>query len=112
MSEGSDQDKTEEPTARKLSKAREDGQVARSSELPAAVIVIGALLMLLTTGGWLVKRMAAVRALAAGQEVQQPRRHWLADAPFVAGDLLKTAIAALITKGLSQVRPGVLLSRS
>ena len=32
--------------------------------------------------------------------------------PFVAGDLLKTAIAALITKGLSQVRPGVLLSRS
>jgi len=27
---------------------------------------------------WLVKRMAAVRALAAGQEVQQPRRHWLA----------------------------------
>jgi flagellar biosynthetic protein FlhB len=62
MSEGSDQDKTEEPTARKLSKAREDGQVARSSELPAAVIVIGALLMLLTTGGWLVKRMATVFA--------------------------------------------------
>lgn len=27
---------------------------------------------------WLVKRMAAVRALAAGQEVRQPRRHWLA----------------------------------
>lgn len=60
MSEGSDQDRTEEPTARKLSKAREDGQVARSSELPAAVIVIGALLMLLTTGGWLVTRMATI----------------------------------------------------
>jgi Zn-dependent protease with chaperone function/Tfp pilus assembly major pilin PilA len=27
---------------------------------------------------WLVKRMAAVRALAAGQEVRQPRRHLLA----------------------------------
>jgi len=27
---------------------------------------------------WLVKRMAAVRALAAGQEPQQPRRHFLA----------------------------------
>ncbi|QNA87573.1 M48 family metalloprotease [Massilia sp. Dwa41.01b] len=27
---------------------------------------------------WLVKRMAAVRALAAGQEVRQPRRHVLA----------------------------------
>ena len=41
MSEATGQDKTEEPTARKLSKAREDGQVARSTELPAAVIVIG-----------------------------------------------------------------------
>ncbi len=27
---------------------------------------------------WLVKRMAAIRALAAGQEPQQPRRHFLA----------------------------------
>jgi flagellar biosynthetic protein FlhB len=62
MSEASGQDKTEEPTARKLGKAREDGQVARSSELPAAVVVIGALLMLLMTGGWLITRMANVFA--------------------------------------------------
>jgi len=62
MSEGSDADKTEEPTARKLSKAREDGQVARSSELPAAAIVIGALLILLMTGGWLVTRLATIFA--------------------------------------------------
>ncbi|MGP3695724.1 biotin transporter BioY [Rhodobacter sp. NSM] len=32
--------------------------------------------------------------------------------PFLAGDLLKTAIAALVTQGLAQVRPGTLLSRS
>ena len=64
MSEATGQDKTEEPTARKLSKAREDGQVARSTELPAAVIVIGALMMLLMTGGWLVSRMATVFALS------------------------------------------------
>lgn len=62
MSEDSGQDKTEEPSARKLSKAREDGQVARSSELPAAVVVIGAIVMLLTTGGWLITRMATVFA--------------------------------------------------
>ena len=62
MSEGSNDDKTEEPTARKLSKAREDGQVARSSELPAAVIVIGAFVMLLMTGGWLVTRLATIFA--------------------------------------------------
>ena len=32
--------------------------------------------------------------------------------PYLAGDLLKTALAALVTKGLAQVRPGLLLSRS
>jgi flagellar biosynthetic protein FlhB len=58
MSQESAQEKTEEPTARKLSKAREDGQVARSTELPAAAIVIGAFLMILATGGWLVTRIA------------------------------------------------------
>ena len=62
MSEASGQDKTEDATARKLGKARQDGQVARSSDLPAAVIVIGAVLMLLMTGGWLVTRLATVFA--------------------------------------------------
>ncbi|RHZ92552.1 BioY family transporter [Cereibacter sphaeroides] len=32
--------------------------------------------------------------------------------PFIAGDVLKAAIAGLVTRGLSRVRPGVLLSRS
>ncbi len=58
MADDSAQDKTEEPTARKLSKAREDGQVARSTELPAAAIVIGVFLMILATGSWLVTQIA------------------------------------------------------
>ena len=62
MSEASSDDKTEDATARKLSQARENGQVARSSELPAAVIVIGSLVMLLMSGGWLVSRMTQIFA--------------------------------------------------
>lgn len=59
MSEqSSGQDRTEEPTARKLRKAREEGQVARSTELPAATIVIGSFLLILTMGGWLMTRLA------------------------------------------------------
>ncbi|MEY2995045.1 MAG: Flagellar biosynthetic protein FlhB [Pseudomonadota bacterium] len=59
MSEqSSGQDRTEAPTARKLRKAREEGQVARSTELPAATIVIGSFLLILTMGGWLVTRLA------------------------------------------------------
>lgn len=55
-------DRTEQPTARRLSKAREEGQVARSIELPAAVIVIGTLLILLLLGGWMVNHLSAVFA--------------------------------------------------
>jgi len=44
MAEESGQDKTEEPTAQRLSKAREEGQIARSQELaPAAMMVIATL---------------------------------------------------------------------
>ena len=40
MADNAAQERTEAPTPRKLAKAREDGQVARSIELPAAAIVI------------------------------------------------------------------------
>jgi flagellar biosynthesis protein FlhB len=44
MAEDSGQDKTEEPTAQRLKRARDDGQIARSQELaPAAMMVIATL---------------------------------------------------------------------
>ena len=44
MSEESGADKTEEPTAQRIKKAREDGQIARSQEIaPAAMMVIATL---------------------------------------------------------------------
>jgi flagellar biosynthetic protein FlhB len=58
MSESSSEEKTEEPTSRRLSKAREDGQVARSTELPAAAVTIAALGFLFLTGGVLVAKLA------------------------------------------------------
>ena len=58
MAESSDQEKTEEPTSRKLEKAREEGQVARSIELPAAAVTIAALGMLYLTGDTLVHKLA------------------------------------------------------
>jgi len=57
-----EQDRTEQPTARRLSKAREDGQVARSIELPAAAIVIGSLAIILMLGGWMVSHLSAIFA--------------------------------------------------
>ena len=45
MAGGSD-NKSEKPTSRKLQKAREKGQVARSKEVPAAAVLLGSLLVL------------------------------------------------------------------
>ena len=60
MAEDSAQEKTEEPTARKLQKARDDGQVARSQELPGAAVMIGAVSTMVLMGGWLITGLVDV----------------------------------------------------
>ena len=62
MSEKSSSEPTEEPTSRKLQNARDDGQVARSIELPAAAVTIGAILVLYMIGSAWMARIANVFA--------------------------------------------------
>ena len=50
MAEGSDQEKTEEPTEKKLSDARKKGQIARSKETGTAVVLIMSAVSLLIYG--------------------------------------------------------------
>ena len=52
-----DEDKTELPTGRRLQKALEEGQVARSVDLSAAVITVGVMGLLLYMGRGLFDRM-------------------------------------------------------
>ena len=62
MTDNSSAEQTEEPTARKLRNARDEGQVARSMELPAAAVTIGAILVMVMMGGYLIKKMAEIFA--------------------------------------------------
>jgi flagellar biosynthetic protein FlhB len=62
MAEKSSAEQTEEPTARKLRNARDEGQVARSVELPAAAVTIGAILVMFFMGGYWIKQMAEIFA--------------------------------------------------
>ena len=62
MAESSSAEQTEDPTERKLRNAREEGQVARSVELPAAAVTIGAILTLFFIGGYWIKQMAEIFA--------------------------------------------------
>ena len=47
------EDRTEEPTARRLERAREDGEAARSTEMPAAAVVIAAASVMVLWGATL-----------------------------------------------------------
>ncbi|MFM2186897.1 MAG: Flagellar biosynthetic protein FlhB [Pseudomonadota bacterium] len=55
-------EKTEQPTARSLRKAREQGQVPRSVELPAAAVTIGSILLLYFIGRAWMEKVSALFA--------------------------------------------------
>ncbi len=50
MAAGND-NRTEKPTSRRLQKAREKGNVARSREIPASAVLMGTLMVLVYSGG-------------------------------------------------------------
>lgn len=60
MAEESSQDKTEEPTAQRLSKAREEGQIARSQELAPAAMMVMATLFFTMMGQYLFNSMGSL----------------------------------------------------
>ncbi|MPW28782.1 flagellar biosynthesis protein FlhB [Agarivorans sp. B2Z047] len=55
-----DQEKTEDPTGKKLEDARNKGQVARSKELGTAAVLISAALAIMVFGGMLAESMVKV----------------------------------------------------
>ena len=60
MAEESGQDKTEEPTAQRLKKAREDGQIPRSQEQAPAVMMVVATLFFTMLGQYLFTKMSGL----------------------------------------------------
>lgn len=76
MAEDSAQEKTEQPTPRRITKAREDGQIPRSQELGAAIIVLAGAAVLATFGGPMLGAHAA--------ETLHQAAGWLAAEPLTA----------------------------
>lgn len=89
------EDRTEEPTARRLQKAREEGQVARSQELSIAAIMIGVASLLALTGSYFFGLLS--ENFAAG---------FVFDRNLVFNDqLLTSAFAEQALAGLAAVLP-------
>jgi flagellar biosynthetic protein FlhB len=62
MADDSAGDKTEAPTPRRRAEAREQGNVARSVDLTAAVLMIGSMLLLKYYGGNVIESLRAILA--------------------------------------------------
>jgi len=58
MSEGSDQEKTEQATPKRREEARKKGQVAQSREIPSAFVLAGALGVFFFSGSWMFWRVS------------------------------------------------------
>jgi len=83
------EEKTEAPTPKRRNESRAKGQVARSQDLPAAVLMVSAFVALATLGPGLWRSLAAIMTAALS-----------ADQPQLVGNLwpLTVAIAAEMTK--------------
>jgi flagellar biosynthetic protein FlhB len=102
-------DKTEKPTARHLSKAREEGQVARSMELPAAVVTLGALLIMYLIGdAWIhrISRLFAQGFVFDRKTLDQPQlmgttfMHFMGEGLLLIVPILAvTFVLALLSSG-------------
>lgn len=55
-----DEGRTEEPTEKKIREAREKGQVARTQELPQAIVVLAGFTVIFFLGGWMYNTMAGI----------------------------------------------------
>ncbi len=105
MAEESDLERTEPASARRLERAREEGQVPRSREVGAFVTLIVAAATFWTLGPWMVQRVANMlrRALVLdGELTREPQRMLVrlldtsADALLTLAPLLVALLAAAL----------------
>jgi len=105
------EDRTEEPTARRLQRAREDGEAARSMEMPAAAVVISAAAFLVYGGAGMLAQLKALFAAGFVFDHKSLDTPWLI--PGILAEqivqgfmiamplLLVTMVAAVIASGVT-----------
>jgi len=75
MAETTGQERSEEPTPRKLRQAREEGNVARSTDLTAAMMLLATIVLLYAFGKRLFEAMgASLHRLIGAVDAQNPTR--------------------------------------
>lgn len=93
-------EKTEMPTGRRLGEARSQGNVARSTDLSSAALLLGAVVLLAVFGGDLADTIAALMRRCLGDDAPGPVS--LADARVLA-----TAVVGRVALGFAPVLLGL-----
>ncbi|THF64201.1 flagellar biosynthesis protein FlhB [Pseudothauera rhizosphaerae] len=121
MAEDSDLEKTEQPSARRLEQAREEGQVPQSRELSTFLVIMTGVATLWMLGGWFAERMHMLirrgfhfeREAAFDHTLLLDRLHDILGGALITmlplfGALLLAAVAAPIALGGLVFSPKVL----
>jgi flagellar biosynthetic protein FlhB len=109
--EESKEQRTEQPTHRKKQKAREKGQVARSTELTAAFVVIGGIAVLHLLFPWLVtetgefasKAFSGTTVIASGADVQTITLDVILGAAKIVSPVLLAVFGIALVANYTQV---------
>ena len=105
MPQGSDQEKTEQATPKRLQEMREKGQVAKSREVPSAAILIASLLIFYFLGSAMIKDFMELMewsfANSARFELQSGNFNWMLLELFRRGlKIVAPLFVALVVVGL------------
>jgi len=105
MPQGSDQEKTEQATPKRLQEMREKGQVAKSREVPSAAILIASLLIFYFLGSAMIKDIMELMewtfANSARFELQSGNFNWMLLELFRRGlKIVAPLFVALMAVGL------------
>ena len=105
MPQGSDQEKTEQATPKRLQEMREKGQVAKSREVPSAAILIASLLIFYFLGSAMIKDVMELMewsfANSARFELQSGNFNWMLLELFRRGlKIVAPLFVALMAVGL------------
>lgn len=94
MAEDSDLERTEEPTGRRLEKAREEGQVPHSRELGTFLVLVVSAATFWVIGGWMAQRGMAV--MRKGLRLEPKFMHEPEQAFVLLSDLSVDALFACL----------------
>ncbi len=105
MAQDSFQERTEEPTPRRIQQARDQGNVARSAEVNSVAVLLFGLLTLYFAGGHILQRLIAIFTTAfasAGQlTLTQSTAHYvLSNGLYTAASLLMGLVLMLAVAGI------------